>query len=429
MPRIGGALKFGEFLLERSGISREALDEALETQRYRPRRVGRLLRDLGHLTQVDLNAQLALFFKPTAETSVLTLASELKARVAKSALRPSTQEWARAQGCELLEEARERLVLLSTTHRDEVLEEAEKQFGASCQILSVSSEELHFIRSEAGLIVGQEAGTLAVEKQATDDQRIEVSAPYTQLFREAILAAKTAQASDIHIQPTRLGVDIRFRVHGDMMTWKTLGEEHRRAFINEVKRLCNLSIATRGKDQDGRVSFQGWQLDLRVSLLPSQHDEKIVLRLLDLTRECDLSQLGFDEQTYGDLMDALQFQKGLILISGPTGSGKTTTLYTLLCALDRKAKNIITLEDPIEYGIEGLTQVQSDAKTRLPGHRGPSWRQDPDVILVGEIRDAETADLCVKAASTGHLVLSTLHANGAAEVISRLTNLGVDPER
>lgn len=268
--------------------------------------------------------------------------------------------------------------------------------------------------------------SLKVEQRQTDDQKIQGMDPYTSLFRDTILTAKNKGASDIHIQPTREGVDIRFRVNGDMLTWKQLGLDHRRALINEVKRLTNLSIAVSGKAQDGRISYQAWQLDLRTSLLPSQYGEKIVLRLLDLTRKFELEELGFDPQTYQDLSQALLAKNGVLIISGPTGSGKTTTLYTLLCALDRYSKNVITLENPIEYGIPGLTQVQISKKLSFAEALRAVLRQDPDVILVGEIRDAETADLCVKAAATGHFVLSTLHANGAGEVIARLKNLGID---
>lgn len=268
--------------------------------------------------------------------------------------------------------------------------------------------------------------SLRIEQTQSDDQKIQALGPYTSLFRDTILTAKKMMASDIHIQPTREGVDIRLRVNGDMITWKQLSLDHRRAFINEVKRLTNLSIAISGRPQDGRISYQTWQLDLRTSLLPSQYGEKIVLRLLDLTRKFEISELGFDPETHSDLQSALSGKNGVLIVSGPTGSGKTTTLYTLLCALDRNSRNIITLEDPIEYAIPGLTQVQISKKLSFADALRSVLRQDPDVILVGEIRDSETADLCVKAAATGHFVLSTLHANSAAEVLSRLINLGID---
>lgn len=269
-------------------------------------------------------------------------------------------------------------------------------------------------------------GTFKMDHRPSDDQKIQALDPYTSLFRDTILSAKKKDASDIHIQPTREGIDIRFRINGDLITWKQLSIEHRRPLINEIKRLTNLSIAVSGKAQDGRISYQAWQLDLRASLLPSQYGEKIVLRLLDLARKFELSSLGFDENTHNDLLEALSAKNGVLIISGPTGSGKTTTLYTLLCAIDRYSKNIITLEDPIEYGIPGLTQVQISKKLGFADALRAILRQDPDVILVGEIRDNETADLCIKAAATGHFVLSTLHANGAPEVITRLLNMDAD---
>lgn len=271
------------------------------------------------------------------------------------------------------------------------------------------------------------AGTFKISHALTDDQKIQGLDPFTSLFRDTVTHAKKIGASDIHVQPTREGVDIRLRVNGDLSTWKKLGMEHRRPLLNEIKRLTNLSIAISGKAQDGRVSFQSWNLDLRASLLPSQYGEKIVLRLLDLTRKFELDALGFDDETRNDLNQALTAKNGVLIVSGPTGSGKTTTLYTLLCEIDRYTKNVITLEDPIEYGIPGLTQVQVSKKLSFADALRSVLRQDPDVILVGEIRDAETADLCVKAAATGHFVLSTLHANGAAEVVNRLLNLGIDP--
>ncbi len=251
--------------------------------------------------------------------------------------------------------------------------------------------------------------------------------PYAQLFCESVLSARDLGASDIHFQPTRAGLDIRFRVNGDLMTWKRIDAAHRRAFINEAKALVNLSIALRGRDQDARASFHVWRLDVRASLLPSEHDEKIVLRLLPTDREFSLAKSGLSPQACGDLREALGHSNGLIVVSGPTGSGKTTTLYTLLCEVDRVRRNVLTLEDPIEYSIEGLTQVQVGRKLSFANALRATLRQDPDVILVGEVRDAETADLCVKAASTGHLVLTTLHANGPKEVMDRFVQLGVDP--
>lgn len=256
---------------------------------------------------------------------------------------------------------------------------------------------------------------------------IEEISPYGKLFYDCVAAACQAKASDIHIEPVVEGVQVRFRIFGDMaMPWKTLSVEHQRSFINEVKRLTRLSIATAGRAQDGRISVDFLGIDLRVSLLPSLYGEKIVMRILDLKRSFQLSALGLDAESNGALKAALQEKNGVILISGPTGSGKTTTLYSLLSALDSRRKNIITLEDPVEYRLPGITQVRITPKLSFANALRAVLRQDPDVILLGEVRDEETADLCFKAASTGHLVLSTIHANSASEVCERLMNLNVE---
>ena len=251
---------------------------------------------------------------------------------------------------------------------------------------------------------------------------------YEDLFFDAIRAAKEMGASDVHIQPTRDGLAIRVRVFGDMMpSWKEIGADHRQAFINQVKTSCGLEIGVSGKPQDGRLALPDLGLDLRVNLLPTLYGEKIVLRLLDRTRRFDLGALGMDKGSASALMAALSNKDGVVLISGPTGSGKTTTLYAMLAVLNRHAVNIITLEDPVEYSIDGISQVKVDRKLTFPAALRAVLRQDPDVILVGEIRDRETAELAFQAASTGHLVLSTIHANSAAQVVTRLTGLGVEP--
>lgn len=420
-------MRFGDFLLNRKIVTEDALAEALEIQRYKRIKIGRLLRDFGHLSQDGLNAQLYAFLHQRQDTSLKALASILKSEISQGTLTLKHQKWAQERDCELLSESEEGLLFMGTSFRDELLEAAEDVFKTPCDMVVVDLDGLRFVRSEAGLIEDKGSASITLETQATDDQKIGTPGPYTQLFRDALIAALKKKASDIHIDPTREGVEIRFRVLGDMHTWKTLGLEHRRPFINEVKRIVNLSIATRGMPQDSRVSFDSWHLDLRVSLLPSIYDESLVFRLLDRTRKFELSKTGLDEQTVADLLEVLRYKNGVLIISGPTGSGKTTTLCSMLCSLDRKSKNIVTLENPVEYRIDGLRQVEANRKFSFADALRAVLRQDPDVILVGEIRDAETADLCIKAASTGHLVLSTLHANGAAEVIGRLTNLGVDP--
>lgn len=265
-----------------------------------------------------------------------------------------------------------------------------------------------------------------ISRAMSDDEKIAQDTPYVALFREVILHAKKVGASDVHLQPTSRGIDVRMRVLGELELYKQLEVRHRQAFINEVKRVANLSLSVLGVPQDGSCHFEKWKLKLRASLLPSQYGEKIVFRLLDLAKKFDLSAQGFSVDEQGVLRAALERENGLILVSGPTGSGKTTTLYSLLCALDFEKKNVMTLEDPVEYEIAGLTQTQVSESLTFAQALRSTLRQDPDVILVGEIRDEETARLSMMAASTGHLVLSTLHANSAHDARRRMQSLGAD---
>lgn len=267
---------------------------------------------------------------------------------------------------------------------------------------------------------------ITVAKRRTAEQLLHDQGPYARLLKEMVVAAKTKGASDIHIEPNENGVAMRLRVDGNLRLYKQVDVQHRESLILEVKRIFGLAIGVSGKPQDGRASLPEYRLDLRVSLLPTHFGEKVVMRLLDLEATFDLSALGFTEAESRVLESAIQLEDGVVVISGPTGSGKTRTLYALLKAIGPKDFNIVTLEDPIEYRIEGLNQVQVSAKMTFADALRSVLRQDPDVILVGEVRDAETAKLCFQAAETGHLVFTTLHANGALEVIERLSGLGVE---
>lgn len=251
--------------------------------------------------------------------------------------------------------------------------------------------------------------------------------PYEALFRDMIVSARAAGASDIHIEPTRDSVHIRFRIFGELAPpWKELSIDHRESFITEVKRISHLSIGMSGRPQDGRMSFPNLTLDARVNLLPTLYGEKIVFRLLRSDQNFSIDALFFPPRTTLDLKEAMRHKNGVILISGPTGSGKTTTLYSLLSALDKRKNNVVTLENPVEYTLPGINQVEIGDKISFASALRAVLRQDPDVIFVGEIRDEETSALAFSAAATGHLVLSTIHANGAAEVVTRLLMLGVE---
>jgi type II secretory ATPase GspE/PulE/Tfp pilus assembly ATPase PilB-like protein len=249
--------------------------------------------------------------------------------------------------------------------------------------------------------------------------------PYASLFWDMIRSAGEAGASDIHVQPEHDRVEIRYRVDGEMIAWKTVTAVHKTLFLQEAKRLSGCSIAVSGRAQDARISLPELKLDVRVNLVPSLHGEKLVLRVLDQTRSFQLDALGLGQTSAAAIARAVKQKTGVVLLTGPTGSGKTTLLYSALNALDRARLNLVTIEDPIEYTFPGITQLQVGTKLGFADALRAILRQDPDVILVGEVRDPETAALCFQAAATGHLVLSTLHANGAAEVSARLLSLGV----
>lgn len=255
--------------------------------------------------------------------------------------------------------------------------------------------------------------------------------PLIQLMDRLIAEAVRCRASDIHLEPEEAGVAVRYRIDGVLRQMMVLPQTVKVPLVSRVKIMAQLDIADRLRPQDGRVrvGVQGKRVDLRVSTLPASQGEKVVIRILDQsTTVLSLEALGLLESEYQELTALLEAREGLVLVTGPTGSGKTTTLYSILQAIKARGVNIITVEDPVEYRLPGIVQVQVHEKAGLtfPAALRSILRQDPDVILVGEIRDRETAQIAVQAALTGHLVLSTLHTNDAAASVTRLTDLGVD---
>lgn len=249
---------------------------------------------------------------------------------------------------------------------------------------------------------------------------------------ELLKIAVGLRASDMHLEPREHGLLPRYRVDGHLRSGGLIPKELQAPIVSRFKVLSNLDITENRLPQDGRfrATIGGHVFDFRVSSLPSIHGEKIVMRLLDRSAlVTDLAQLGFAGKTRAHFMEMLSRSHGIILVTGPTGSGKTTTLYAALAAARDETKNVITVEDPVEYELEGVTQtaVQSDIDLTFAVQLRAILRQDPDVILVGEIRDGETAEIAIRAALTGHLVLSTLHTNSAVGAVTRLQDMGVAP--
>ncbi len=261
---------------------------------------------------------------------------------------------------------------------------------------------------------------------------IKEDAPVTKIVATVLRYAVDGKASDIHIEPTRGDLRVRFRVDGVMHQSLVLPKNVERAVAARIKVLASLKLDERRKPQDGRFSatIDDKRIDFRVSTFPTSHGEKVVMRILDRGKgTMTLGELGLSERDIETLKRAIQRPYGLIIISGPTGSGKSTTLYAMLQEIERSEFNVVSLEDPVEYDMDGVSQSQVRPEigyTFASGLRS-ILRQDPDIIMVGEIRDKETAQLAIQAALTGHLVLSTLHTNNAIGVVPRLVDMGVDP--
>ncbi|HMO78915.1 MAG TPA: ATPase, T2SS/T4P/T4SS family [Candidatus Paceibacterota bacterium] len=265
-----------------------------------------------------------------------------------------------------------------------------------------------------------------------DDTKIIEDAPVTKIVATILKYAVEGGASDVHIESMKDKVRVRFRVDGVLNTSLVLPAKVLSALVARVKILSQMKLDEKRKPQDGRFSarIENRKIDFRVSTFPSYYGEKVVMRILDQEKGIKtIEELGLSDRNYNMLKKAIEKPYGMILISGPTGSGKSTTLYSVLKEIDRDGQNVLSLEDPVEYSIDGVSQSQVFPEigyTFATGLR-TTLRQDPDIIMVGEIRDSETAKLAIQAALTGHLVLSTIHTNTSAGIVPRLIDMGVDP--
>jgi type IV pilus assembly protein PilB len=282
-------------------------------------------------------------------------------------------------------------------------------------------------------LVGDALDSIEVVAERGEDLKKEVEEPVVKLVNGILIRAIQGSASDIHIEPYEQSLRVRYRVDGIMFNAMNLPKKIKDSVTSRLKIMAKLDIAERRLPQDGRIKLRlnkKREIDFRVSVLPCLFGEKTVLRILDKSNlQVDLTKLGFEEEALQDFMSALNKPYGMVLVTGPTGSGKTTTLYSALNYLNKPGINIMTVEDPVEYNFQGINQVQVKEEIGLTFASAlrSFLRQSPDIIMVGEIRDFETAEIAVKAALTGHLVLSTLHTNDAPSSISRLLNMGIEP--
>jgi type IV pilus assembly protein PilB len=271
-----------------------------------------------------------------------------------------------------------------------------------------------------------------VEQSSTDDAE-DLQGPIIKIVNGILIKAIKLGASDIHFEPYETLFRVRYRIDGVMLRAMTLPLKIKNALVSRLKIMSRLDIAEKRLPQDGRIKLRlgkNREMDFRVSVLPTLFGEKVVLRLLDKgALQLDMTKLGFEESSLADLKAAVHRPVGMILVTGPTGSGKTTTLYSALSELNKESENIMTAEDPVEYNFMGINQVQMHEEIGLTfaSSLRSFLRQDPDIIMVGEIRDFETAQIAIQAALTGHLVLSTVHTNDAPGTIGRLIDMGVEP--
>jgi len=311
-----------------------------------------------------------------------------------------------------------------------------EQAISRCYYLSSSEEGNYFTPDVPEAAPAQDTGTVdvssTVQTRAEDLLNIADKAPAIKLVNKILFHAVHSRASDIHIEPYEEQVNVRFRVDGVLRNILTLPKVQVASLLSRLKIMANLNIAEHRLPQDGqsRVSIGDDLVDIRVSVIPTAGGERVVLRLLDKGRgELKLEEVGFGPELLKTFRSLIGISHGIILITGPTGSGKTTTLYAALNELNCQERNILTVEDPVEYQLPGIGQMQVRPKIDLTFANclRHILRQDPDIIMIGEIRDRETAEIAIQASLTGHLVLSTLHTNDAASAVTRLTDMGIEP--
>ncbi len=429
------AADLDRILLDRGLIDPAQLEEARRVAAQKGRSLGRVLIELGYSREALLVSilaeQLGLEYVDLAETqpdpSAISLVPEIIAR-RDSAIPVRIDE----EGRLVLAMADPANVVAvddirALTKRDVVIVVSTK-----ADILTAIS---HYYRLDgAAESLAEEA---AFEAQSQQDIEIDSSgaaddAPIIKLVNLLITQAVNDRASDIHVEPGEKSVVVRYRVDGVLHEVMRPPKSVQSGITSRLKIMADIDIAERRIPQDGRISLvvQGKQIDIRVATLPTIHGEKIVMRILDKSSVLlELSDLGFSKHNFDRFEEAYSKPYGAILVTGPTGSGKSTTLYATLNILNRPEVNVITVEDPVEYRLPGVNQIQTNPKAGLTFASAlrSILRSDPDICLIGEIRDRETAQIAVEAALTGHLVLSTLHTNNAPSALTRLVEMGIEP--
>lgn len=431
--------RLGEILVEKGLITEEQCRQALDLQKKTGKRLGQIIIDLGIIKEDEL---LQVLSKQMALPHIWLRKGLIDPKIVDTI----PGEKARRYKIMPMFKIKNNLILATSDPQAIfVLDEIEEMTGLSVQpVLTRSSdiekaiEEYYGGKVEIPDYIGsfdEEAIHLVESQTQYDFQKIEEMAegsPIINLVNLILLRAIRDKASDIHIEPDKKKLRVRYRVDGILYEVMTQKIDLHPALVSRLKVMANLDIAERRMPQDGRIQvmMEGRAVDLRFSSMPGILGEKVVLRILDKKNAIlDLNQLGFPEDTLTSFKALLKRPYGLILVTGPTGSGKTTTLYAAINFLNSPEKNIITIEDPVEYQMEIVNQNQVKESIGLTFSviLRHALRQDPDIVMVGEIRDKETAEIAIQASLTGHLVLSTLHTNDSASAITRLLDMGIEP--
>jgi type IV pilus assembly protein PilB len=424
----------GALLIDIGMITHEQLDECLKEQKNTGEQLGKILKAKGFVTEQQLmeilEFQLGI---PSVNLETMSLSPKLAKYIPVALARKHQMVPIKIENDSLYIAMEDALDFIA-------LEDARVVSGmeiipriASEQAIEAAINKLYGIENAETAIKELSEENASGSKDDEDDLNTDISnAPIVRLVNSIFEQAVKAKASDIHIEPGPSNVRVRMRIDGQLLPILTIPKKAQSAVITRLKIIGNMDIAEKRLPQDGRYKLVvgGNEIDVRMSSLPTVHGEKVVMRLLDKDNFLiSKDQLGFSKENIKKFNSLISNPHGIILITGPTGSGKSTTLYAMLSELNKTSENIITVEDPVEYSIEGINQVQVNTKAGLTFSTGlrSILRQDPDIIMIGEIRDQETVDIAIRAAITGHLVLSTIHTNDAPGTISRLIDMGVPP--
>ena len=433
--------RLGEMLVDQGVINEDQLADVLARQKLeKGSRVGRLLVDLGHATEAQICEVVAEQLRiPAADMVAVDVPNEVLGLVSRElALKHACLPWF-VEGRELYlimadptNVAAADAIAFHTSLKVKPVVAPESEVAAALERFYAAEEES--LAQFDNLDLADQLSVVSEEEgEASGDQELEAAAlgaPLVKLVNAILADAIRAGASDIHIEPQQKGVDLRYRVDGMLRKVMTMPKRVQSKVASRVKIMSHMDISERRKPQDGRTFLRvgGRSFDMRVSSLPTADGEKIVLRILAQDRaSVSLDSLGFDPDLLASFKEVVQRPQGMILVTGPTGSGKTSTLYAALNLLRSETTNIVTVEDPVEYRLSGISQVAVSDRAGMTFAAGlrSILRQDPDVVMVGEIRDLETAQIAFQAAQTGHLVLSTLHTNDAPSAVTRLVEMGV----